>query len=77
MYVFSVDHEGNKVVHGNYVPTTSKTKGLDARNWASMVSTILGGRAGGKDDSAQGVGTAINKVEEALKVARDYYMTSG
>jgi alanyl-tRNA synthetase len=74
VYVFSVDHEGNKVAHGNHVPVTSKAKGLDARTWASKVSEVLGGKAGGKDDGAQGVGTDVDKVEDALEVARDYYL---
>lgn len=76
VYVFSVDHEANKVAHGNHVPAASKVKGLDARTWASKVSEVLGGKAGGKDDSAQGVGTDTSKVEQALKVARDYYLTT-
>jgi alanyl-tRNA synthetase len=76
VYVFSVDHEGNKVAHGNHVPVASKGKGLDARTWASKVSEVLGGKAGGKDDGAQGVGTNVGNVEEALKVAREYYLTT-
>ena len=76
MYVFTVDHKGNKVAHGNHVPVTSKAKGLDARTWASKVSEVLGGKAGGKDDGAQGVGTDTSKVEEALQVARNYYLTT-
>jgi hypothetical protein len=46
VYVFSVDQEGNRVVHGNYVPETVKAKGLDARTWASKVVEILGGKVG-------------------------------
>lgn len=46
LYVFSVDHEGNKVAHGNHVPATVKAKGLDARTWASKVAEILGGKVG-------------------------------
>ena len=30
-------------------------------------------QAGGKEDSAQGVGVHTNKVEEALAVAKSYY----
>jgi alanyl-tRNA synthetase len=76
VYVFSVDHEGGKVAHGNHVPTTVKIKGLDARTWASKVAEILGGKAGGKDESAQGVGTNITEVDKALRVAREYYLTT-
>lgn len=44
VYVFSVDQEANKVMHGNYVPPAMKSKGLDARTWASKVSEVLGGK---------------------------------
>ncbi|KAF7967705.1 hypothetical protein HWV62_21634 [Athelia sp. TMB] len=76
VYVISADGETGKVVHGNHVPPTLKAKELDARTWAAKVAEVLGGKAGGKDDSAQGVGTNISKVDEALKVATDYYETN-
>jgi alanyl-tRNA synthetase len=76
VYVFSTDHEGDKVAHGNHVPQASKAKGLDARTWALKVSEVLGGKAGGKDDGAQGVGTNVGNIEEAMKVAKDYYLTT-
>ena len=76
VYVISADGEAGKVVHGNHVPPALKAKGLDARTWAAKVAEVLGGKAGGKDDSAQGVGTNIAKVDEALKVATDYYETN-
>jgi alanyl-tRNA synthetase len=44
VYVFSVDTSGGKVAHANYVPESFKTKGLDARTWASKVTDILGGK---------------------------------
>ena len=72
LYVFSVDSEGGKVVHVNFVPSSLKSKGLDARQWAAKVSEIVGGRAGGKDDSAQGVGVELEKVEEAVSIAKSY-----
>lgn len=46
VYVFSVDQEANKVAHGNYVPPEVKSKGLDARTWASKISEVLGGKVG-------------------------------
>lgn len=76
VYVFSVDHEGDKVAHGNHVPVASKAMGLDGRTWASKVSEVLGGRVGGKDDGAQGVGTNISELEKALQVAKDYYLAT-
>ncbi|KAJ7084272.1 tRNA synthetases class II (A)-domain-containing protein [Mycena belliarum] len=72
VYVFSVDHAGTKVAHVNYVPPSTKAKGADARTWATQVSEVLGGKAGGKDDSAQGVGTQVDKVDEALALCKEY-----
>lgn len=74
--MFSVDLEGNKVAHANHVPVVSRAKGLDARTWASKVSDVLGGKAGGKDDGAQGVGINIGSLDEAMQVARDFYLTT-
>jgi len=44
VYVLSVDELGGKVAHVNYVPASMQVKGLDARNWASEVAGILGGK---------------------------------
>ena len=73
LYVFSVDSASGKVVHVNFVPPSLKSKGLDARQWATKVSEIVGGKAGGKDESAQGVGVELGKVEEAVTVAKSYF----
>ena len=73
LYVFSADSESGKVVHANFVPPSLKSKGLDARQWATKVSEIVGGKTGGKDDSAQGVGVEVGKVEEAVTVAKSYF----
>ncbi|KII92325.1 hypothetical protein PLICRDRAFT_37088 [Plicaturopsis crispa FD-325 SS-3] len=72
VYVFSVDHEGGKVAHVNYVPPSLRPK-LDARTWASTVSDILSGKAGGKEDSVQGSGTNVERVDEALDAAKKYF----
>ena len=73
LYVFSVDSGSGKVVHVNFVPPSLKSKGLDARQWATKVSEIVGGKAGGKDESAQGVGVELGKVEEAVTAAKSYF----
>ncbi|KAI0758318.1 tRNA synthetases class II (A)-domain-containing protein [Irpex lacteus] len=73
VYVFSVDSEQGKVAHVNFVANDAKAKGLDGREWANAVSAILGGKAGGKQDGAQGVGIHADKVEEALKAAQAIY----
>lgn len=76
VYVFSVDAENKKVAHANYVSSTLKAKGVDARTWAAKVTDILGGKAGGKEDSAQGVGLNDDKADDALTVAQQYLLTT-
>lgn len=44
VYVFSVEADSGKVVHVNYVSDALKTKGLNARTWATKVSEIVGGK---------------------------------
>ncbi|KAI0087926.1 tRNA synthetases class II (A)-domain-containing protein [Irpex rosettiformis] len=73
VYVFSVDQEQGKVAHVNFVAEDAKAKGLDGREWANSISEILGGKAGGKQDGAQGVGTNVSRVEDALKLAQSLY----
>jgi alanyl-tRNA synthetase len=95
-YVFSVDAEGGKVAHANYVPDSTRVRGLDARTWASKVAEIVGGKvvphsfgasrvaqtlisyeqAGGREDSAQGVGPNIARMEEAFQVAKEQFGAS-
>lgn len=72
-YVFSVDSEQGKVAHANFVAEDAKSRGVDGREWANAVVAVLGGKAGGKVDGAQGVGTDATKVVEALKIAERFY----
>ena len=44
LYIFSVDKEGGKVVHVNHVPEFLRAKGVDARQWASSVAEVIGGK---------------------------------
>ncbi|KAF8530504.1 tRNA synthetases class II (A)-domain-containing protein [Hysterangium stoloniferum] len=74
VYTFSVDTEENKVIHVNFLPKASVSKEFDARIWASKVSAVLGGKAGGKDDLSQGVGVKIDNVDEALRVAEASFL---
>ncbi|GLB37216.1 putative catalyzes the attachment of alanine to tRNA(Ala) in a two-step reaction alanine is first activated by ATP to form Ala- AMP and then transferred to the acceptor end of tRNA(Ala) [Lyophyllum shimeji] len=68
IYVLSVDAEGGKVAHVNYVPPSLKERGLDARTWASRVTEVLGGKAGGKEDIYRGVRKANNTANMSLVV---------
>ncbi|VDB83449.1 unnamed protein product [Peniophora sp. CBMAI 1063] len=69
VYVFSADAEGGKVAHVNHIPEFLRVPGFDGRSWAASVSEVIGGKAGGKEDGAQGVGTEVGKVQDAREVA--------
>lgn len=73
VYVFNTDAASQKVAHVNFVSSVPKGKGLDGKSWAEQVSAVVGGKAGGKADSAQGMGTAAGRVEEAKAVAEKYF----
>ena len=47
-------------------------KGLQASDWTSEVSNIVGGKAGGKGATSLGNGTKPEQVDEAVEAARKY-----
>ncbi len=75
------EKDEKKVAHGCYVGTTSSGggggnkagagagAGIEAAEWASAVSDVLGGKAGGKGATSQGIGREVDKLDEALQVA--------
>ena len=42
---------------------------LKAGDWLSEVLTVLGGKGGGRPNAAQGQGSELGKVDEALALA--------
>ena len=46
---------------------------MSAAEWSSVVSAIVGGKAGGKSPTSQGIGNDVTKVEEALEVAERWF----
>jgi alanyl-tRNA synthetase len=44
---------------------------LPAGDWVGEVLKVLGGKGGGRPNSAQGQGTELGKVDEALALAAD------
>lgn len=73
VYVFSSNAAEGKVAHVNFVAEDAKSRGLDGRAWATAVSEVVGGKAGGKEDGAQGVGADPSRTPEALAVAQKFY----
>lgn len=47
-------------------------KGASASDWATVVSAVVGGKAGGKGSTSIGNGTNVEKVDEALEAATKY-----
>ena len=41
-------------------------------DWAAVVSEKIGGKKGGNEGSAQGAGTNVDQVDEAIKLATDF-----
>ncbi|ORX99184.1 alanyl-tRNA synthetase [Basidiobolus meristosporus CBS 931.73] len=71
-YLISVDAAGGRVAHQCIVPKSLVGKGLKAIEWANVVSEKLGGKKGGKDESAQGQGTNVDSVDEAVSIAEEF-----
>jgi len=74
VYVVVADEKDpdGKVYHGCFVGQDGTKAGLKASDWSSSVSTLVGGKAGGKAPVAIGTGTDQSKVDEALKAATEY-----
>jgi alanyl-tRNA synthetase len=68
--LFSVDAAGGKVAIMSAVPEALIAKGLKAGDWLRDAAAVVGGKGGGKPDAAQGGGTDVGKVNEAIKAAR-------
>lgn len=48
------------------------SQGLKADEWVKAVSTVIGGKSGGKEVSAQASGPLIDKLQEAIHVAEEF-----
>ncbi|TPX68918.1 alanine---tRNA ligase [Spizellomyces sp. 'palustris'] len=70
--LLTVDAESSKVSYQCIVPKEYVDKGLKATEWADVVSQKVGGRKGGKDESAAGAGTDLAGVEEAVSLSLEF-----
>uniref|UniRef100_A0A2R5LM37 Alanine--tRNA ligase n=1 Tax=Ornithodoros turicata TaxID=34597 RepID=A0A2R5LM37_9ACAR len=69
---FSRDSEKGKVICLSSVPKEVVSKGLSANDWVKEVTEVIGGKGGGRDDSAQASGTNVQSLPKALEVARRF-----
>lgn len=72
VYVLSADEASGRVLHNCVVGKNLVEKGLKASEWAGVVSEKVGGKKGGKDDTAQGSGDKIAGLDEAVKAAEEF-----
>lgn len=73
LFLLNVDPDAPaKVAYANVVPKAT-LKTLDGKTWAAPVGALLGGKGGGKPDSFSGVGTEVDKVDEAVAAAEEAF----
>ncbi len=70
--LFDVAEAEGKVTIMAAVPEAFITRGLKAGDWVREAAAVVGGKGGGKPDSAQGGGTDPSKVRESIAAARAY-----
>ncbi|CAH0726665.1 unnamed protein product, partial [Brenthis ino] len=71
----SVDEDSNKIFCLAAVPKTLIDRGLLASEWVQAIVPIIGGKGGGKSESAQASGNKPEALNEAIKIARDFALS--
>uniref|UniRef100_A0A646QDK8 Alanine--tRNA ligase n=1 Tax=Hemiscolopendra marginata TaxID=943146 RepID=A0A646QDK8_9MYRI len=69
---FSVDLDNGKIICLSNVPKVLVQKGLKANEWVNHVSTLIKGKGGGKEESAQATGVNVDAIDEVLKMAAEF-----
>ena len=67
-----LSRDDSRVIAVSSVPKSVIEAGLKAKEWVAQVNTIIDGKGGGKDDTAQGSGSKVTAVDEAAEVARKF-----
>ncbi len=68
--LISPDESAGKLTVIASCPDVAIKRGLSAGDWVKVTAAALGGKGGGKPDLAQGGGTDLGKVKEALSAAK-------
>lgn len=71
----SVDPDANKILCLSNVSKSGVEKGLKANEWVQHVAGVMGGKGGGKPESAQASGPNFDKVDEVLELAKKFVAT--
>jgi alanyl-tRNA synthetase len=70
--LFSPDEVEGKVSIVAAVPMALIHKGLKAGDWVRAASEVVGGKGGGRPESAQGGGTNLARVKDSIELAGNY-----
>lgn len=68
----SVDPDSKKIFCLASVPKSGIDKGLKANEWIQQLSSVVGGKGGGKPESAQASGTNYDRVDELMELAKKF-----
>lgn len=66
IYLILGSKADGKLAHGCYISNEAIAKGLNATEIANVVSKYIGGKAGGKGNTCQGMGTEFDQVDKAV-----------
>ncbi|CAH2066593.1 unnamed protein product, partial [Iphiclides podalirius] len=72
---FSVDEEAGKIYCLAAVPKNLNDKGLLASEWVQSIVGIMGGKGGGKAESAQASGNNPKCIKEAIHKAKEFALS--
>ncbi|GMM38577.1 alanine--tRNA ligase [Saccharomycopsis crataegensis] len=67
LYLILGDKSEGKLAHGCYISNEAIAKGVVATEAAGVVSKYIGGKAGGKGNTCQGMGTEFGHIDEAVE----------
>jgi len=71
---FSVDQDSCKILCMAQCSKENVKAGLKANEWCGSVQTLIGGKGGGKPESAQASGTNVASLSQAMEVAEKFAM---
>ncbi|XP_046821059.1 alanine--tRNA ligase, cytoplasmic [Vespa crabro] len=70
--LISVDQDANKIFALSAVPKTAINKGLKANEWIQEIAPFMGGKGGGKAESAQASGSNISSLTKIIQKAKEF-----